>query len=255
MKVLQRGPVLYVDWEADAFTHARRLKALAAGYGLAPPDDLHYVEAQAPLRVWARALARQAARLDAALVVIDSVMLARGGEAATEDTVAFFGALRTLGRETLLLDHKSREAIKAGTGGAYGSVVNDNTVRLQWDARGEEGTIVLRPHKKNNYLHLPTIALTLDATGPDGQMTEARWQHTTPPPPPESIEVGVRGDILDHLRLDDGLTVATLSARSGRHEGSLRKALAALAADGAVHRYEGRWYLTPEDDLRLPDPM
>lgn len=149
------GPVLYLDWEADAETHALRLEQLCLGVGIPKPDVLYRAEA-GPLYRIAASVARQVSEEGVVLLVVDSVMLARGGDAFTsEATTAMYGALREIGVPSLLIDHKSREAQRKGWKGAYGSVVNDNSARLQWEItvtreHDDEVDIRLEATKRNN---------------------------------------------------------------------------------------------------------
>jgi hypothetical protein len=253
METTASGPVLYVDWEADIDTHARRLRAFAAGTELPIPAALHYVGAAAPLRLWAPALARQAARLGVVLIIIDSVMLARAGEAGGEDTIAFFSAIRSLGVPTLLLDHKSRTAMREGQGGAYGSVINDNTVRLMWDAKGSEGTLTLRAHKSNNYARLPTISLRLESSGVDGAMTEARWHLLDSTAEPEPAEAPALDRIRAALTVEGPMTNAALARHLRLNRGATHKILRGHPEMFA--EIAGAWVTVSTHGDQLPDPM
>lgn len=158
------GPVLYLDWEADAATHAERSAALA----LDPADRTHLLyqhQKGRPIASTAEQIKRRIDSEGVVLAVIDSVMLARGGDAnSVEATIAFYAALAALDVPCLLIDHKSREAIRKGQRGAYGSVVNDNSLRLSWEISGKHempdgsSQILLVPSKRNNFGQLPRLA-------------------------------------------------------------------------------------------------
>jgi RecA-family ATPase len=244
MEIHQPGPVLYYDWEADIDTHSRRLKALKAGTG-GESTDLTYYAATTPLRTWYRSLARHVAVTEASLVVIDSVMLARGGEANAADNIAFFAALRNIECRTLLLDHKSKAAMKEGTEGAYGSVINDNTVRLRWEARalGETG-LSLRPSKANNHnkATLPRINLQLEGD-PE---TSCRWEHV-------SSAALTQGTMTDRIlaALEDnpaGFDTMGVAAEINHPTNKTRWLLNRLAEKQLIERVGDRW-------LMLPDPL
>lgn len=132
------GPVLYLDWETDASTHALRLQMLCKGAGVGLPDRdlLIYQPHTAPLYRGAEQVHRTIDRYGVALVVVDSVMLARGaggGDRAEDSAIRLFEALRGFTQPAVLIDHKAKEAIAKGKRGGYGSVVNQNSVRLEWE--------------------------------------------------------------------------------------------------------------------------
>jgi hypothetical protein len=228
------GHVIYCDWEADAQTHSERLHSLARGLGIDPPGDtLQYLRHPLPLRQWAPALAREVARSGTVLVIIDSVMLARAGEAGAEETIAFFGALSQLGCPSLLVDHKSRAALAEGRSGAYGSVINDNSVRLMWDVLSSPGsnTLTLKPTKANNYSlrELPTISLSLDVqTTTAGRA--ARWVHVTGE---SSISQQVRDTIATNPA---GLTADAVTRLVGAKHDTVTRTLRRLENTNDIQR-------------------
>lgn len=131
------GPVAYLDWEADSETHAERLRAVAAGADMPPVKGIHYFQMREKLARQSTSVATALHRAGCVMAVIDSNMLARGaaGERGgmEDSTVAMFEALRELGVPCLIIDHKSADVAKKGKKGGYGSVVNTNSVRLEWD--------------------------------------------------------------------------------------------------------------------------
>lgn len=239
MKVLRPGPVIYADWEADAATHAARLHAFATAVGKPAPRDLHYIEAEAPLPMWASALARRVAKLEATLVVIDSVMLARGGEAGAAETIAFFLALRQLNCASLLIDHQSRDAIEKGKTGSYGSVINDNSARLRWIMKGDRQALTMKPVKANNFGKLPQVNLSLDTTGPPERMATARWVHIDAPPPSGSITEQIVDIIYEH---PGGLRIDQIATYIDRESDSFRRMLYRMRDDSKVQQIDGLWY-------------
>lgn len=245
MKVIRPGPVIYADWEADAGTHAQRLNALSEGIGKAMPEGrLHYIQAEAPLTMWAPALARRIARLEGVLVIIDSVMMARGGEASAQDTIPFFLALRTLGVPSLLIDHQSREAIEKGKTGAFGSVVNDNTVRLRWLIRGTRGMVRLNSVAANNFGDLPTISLQLDRQTRGDMLRKARWVHVDAAPPAGSLTEGVLEYTRDH---PTGLSPQTTAEALDSDPNTIRRLYHRLAERELVQQLDGEWF--PSDEF------
>ena len=128
------GPVLYLDWEWDAESHAERLKAICAGVDIAPPTNLiHYRHEVAPIWEAAPAIRRIVAELGIVFVVIDSLGFARGGEPESADlTLKTFAALRTFGVPILCLDHVAKNA--ADKRYSFGSVYTTNAARMTWRA-------------------------------------------------------------------------------------------------------------------------
>lgn len=238
MKPMRPGPVIQVDWEADADTHAVRVSALAAALGRPAPSELYYIGAEAPLPIWASALARRVAKLQAALVIIDSVMLARGGEAAAAETIAFYLALRQLGCPSLIIDHQSREALDKGKTGAYGSIINDNSARLRWIMRGDSQALTLKPAKGNNFGKLPQVHLALQTEGPPERMTSARWVHVESPPPSGGITEGVIEVLDDH---PGGLRIEEMARLLDRDPDQFRRVLYRLREGGKIQQVDGRW--------------
>lgn len=187
MKPDVSGPVLYLDWEADAATHAERAQAMA----LDPADLdnlLYQYQKGRPLASSVEQIKRVIDDLGVVMCVIDSVMLARGGDAnGPEATIGFFAAIGALDVPCLLVDHKSRAAIRSGESGAYGSIINENSIRLAWEIRGihelPTGTKVIKlvPGKRNNFGRLGDLAfeVTID-TDDDDVWRSARFRPTNP---------------------------------------------------------------------------
>lgn len=186
MTVIESGPAFYIDYEATPSTHRTRLEALANGLGIdMPGDELQYIPGRGiPLTMWAPALRRRVESEGAKLVTIDSVMLARGGEAKAADNIAFFAALASLGCSVLLVDHKSWEKARSGDVGAYGSIINHNTIGLSWEVRATGNVVSLHPGKNNDFGPnvLQPIGLAVDIESDKHQRpTSATFRHVTPP--------------------------------------------------------------------------
>jgi hypothetical protein len=114
---------------------------------------------------------------------MDSVMLARGGEAKAADNIAFFAALASLETSVLLIDHKSWAKGKTGETGAFGSVINHNSIGLSWEI-SKTGTIVsLHPGKNNDFPAgmLQPIGLAADIeSDAHGKPLVASFRHVQP---------------------------------------------------------------------------
>lgn len=155
-------PVMYLDWEADQYTHGERLQALLTGSGVTLERPVYYRRMLASLTESAYAVRKELAVLGVGAVVIDSMGMARGGDAKeAAPTIDFFRSVRSLGVPALILDHLPKE----GDGNnPYGSIYTTNLARITWrlDAAKEEGRqeyhVALTNKKGNNVGRLPRMA-------------------------------------------------------------------------------------------------
>jgi hypothetical protein len=134
------GPVLYVDWETNAETHARRLRRLAEGMGVTGPLDVHYRRVIRPVGEEIRNLQHEVHRLGAVLVIVDSLGFCTGGgygESINDSSVATgaMNALRSLNVTRLALHHISHAAAGNGNGSSAptGSRYFRNAARCLWE--------------------------------------------------------------------------------------------------------------------------
>ena len=112
---------------------------------------MRYFAAQSPLVDWIDTLADHVAGEQFDLVVIDSVGMALGGDAGSDEKVlAFMTALRTLQTTVLLIDHMTKgadsedrgafgSAYKKTRGGLCGRCGRRRTGSSQW------GSTIARP--------------------------------------------------------------------------------------------------------------
>ena len=160
------GNSLYVDWETDKATVEGRAWALKCG---SPDFDegwgLRYFAAQSPLVEWIDTLADYVATEQFDLVVIDSVGMALGGDAGSDEKViAFMTALRTLQATVLLIDHMTKGP-DSEERGAFGSAYKKNQGRSMWEMRqAADGELTMGLyHRKTNLGRLgPPVGLSLD---------------------------------------------------------------------------------------------
>jgi len=160
-----QGPprnVLYLDWETDAQTHAERLRAIHNAYDFAADQPVVYYKRMAgSLADSVEQIRQEVARLQIALVVVDSLSLAVGGGVALEDSAtatAFFGAARLLETCLLAISHVSKATIANTTNqkaSPFGSAFFRNTARLAWyvESLQEEGaseSLIRFEHVKSN---------------------------------------------------------------------------------------------------------
>ena len=180
------GPVLYLDWEWDAESHAERLRAICRGAGIdLPKGMIHYRHEMASVWEAASNIRRQVAEKQCVMVVIDSLGFARGGEPESADlTLKTFAALRTLGVPVLVLDHVAKNATDKKF--SFGSIYTTNAARITWraDAVKEEGKnkiiIGLSNQKANGRFQKPlgfTMQMDIDD---DDKLIEVHFTPTDP---------------------------------------------------------------------------
>lgn len=271
MRPAHSGPVLYLDWEADSEAHHERLRALSGDRPA--PKDVFYRTEKLPLSRSADALAKFCDREGVALVVVDSVMLARAGDSnAPEDNIRFYSALRYLGPPSLLVEHKSKEAIQKKRRGAYGSIVSQNSARMVWEITTvmptRDGRLLrLENLKANNTRRMPDLAFRVQtASDDDDRLTRARIRQADPNQvvPLPDMDTGTSADRIRDLLIGENepRTVSDIADALDMSEDTVRRVLnrhadtfANVAAPGqpglwkaaGQHRDEGR-----QDDL--PDP-
>lgn len=157
------GPVLYLDWETDKYTHAARRLAVCRGAGIDPDGvEIHYRRMVTSLMEGLGAVLREVARLGVVFVVLDSLAAARGGEPESADvTTRLFGAVRALTVPALCIDHVTKTQVRGDDTGEgrlspFGSVMTENRARNTWSvhaAKEEGGThldVVLKHQKTND---------------------------------------------------------------------------------------------------------
>lgn len=150
------GPVLYIDWEADAVTHAERMAAICAGAEIATPEDIIYMARTASLSESTRELRRVIATEGVVFCIVDSVAAASGGDPEKAETVIrAFNAMRSLGVPVLALHHVTKDQ-KSDRTKPFGSVFAPNLARRTWriDRDQDEGEDMVRvrlTHHKSNF--------------------------------------------------------------------------------------------------------
>ena len=244
------GPVLYLDWEADAETHSERLKALCKAQDVDPPNGiLHRAEA-APLARSVGAISRLVNEQGIVMLVVDSVMLARGGDAfGPEDTTRLYAAIRDIGIPALLIDHKAKHSKK--TDGSYGSIANENSARLQWVITslkddGDVFTMRLRQHKRNNVNRIGDIAYryTFTRDGDDLEAVDLKPINPKTVKPMEDKSVRVR--VWEYLLDDGGKTPTEIAEFLETPAPQVRARLKDLSNQGLASSMNGHWWALEE---------
>ena len=150
---VEPGPVLYLDYESDGPTVARRFRKLHLGLGLAEPSKVRYRYSFRPLASELEELQRICIDHEIALVVVDSAGPACGGEPEQADAaIMFFNALRALKVSCLVIAHRAKHDQKSTP---FGSVYWWNLPRHIWEISkeqepGEDGLAVILKHRKVN---------------------------------------------------------------------------------------------------------
>lgn len=141
------GNILYLDYETNQDTHARRLRALAAGLGATPVlGRILYRQMKRPLHQETTQLRRLIMDRKIVLVIIDSVGMACGGNINDSgDTLKTITALTSLGNCAKFgIGHKNK------MDDFIGSVYWRNGPRAMWEVNAEQGA---GNTKRVGYIH------------------------------------------------------------------------------------------------------
>lgn len=186
------GPVMIIDYETNAETHAVRMRALCEAQGMKLPekDLILYRYESMPLFRIAQNVRRHCDRHGVVFVVVDSAKMAAGASggfgAAEDSALNLFLALREIGRPGLLIDHKTKEDVEKRRRGGYGSVFYENLARMQWEMMklsppGPKRTFTLELTKTNNTGALPALGFQLETVSSEsGALQSARFVSVDP---------------------------------------------------------------------------
>ena len=253
--VLKTGPVLYLDWEDEAETHAERMAAICGGAGLEAPDNVVYMRRTGSLHESTREVRRQIAQLGAVLVIVDSVGAACGGDPErAADIIKTFDAMRALEVPVQAIHHVPKDA-KDKTK-PFGSVYAGNLARLMWRLDrepGATGEIFIRAsHQKgNNVGALPSTGhRVLFETDDLHQLTAVRFAPATLASLPSAPNSGnaVRNRIGALLTEYGSLEVKAIADSLEVGEHSVRTILN-RHKDWFVHLTDGRWGLLDSEHV------
>ncbi len=187
-----QAPVLYLDWETNANTHARVIRALCGPVNLSLPERgmlMYRNEAGNTLTRSAQAVRRAADQCGAEMIIIDSSKMAAGVSqtgSGEDTTLGLFAAIGQIGRPAVIVDHKSAEAIRRERRGGYGSVISTNLSRLEWEFIKSQQVnpttkrFVLSLEKENNVGPLPPLGFQLVTTGGSHGIDSARFTRVDP---------------------------------------------------------------------------
>ena len=156
--------ILYIDWEADAQTHKRYIKAIKKGLideGIVVPTEhkqIHYLHCEKPLGAYVEYIKYLVKKYQIELIIIDSQMAATSEtpHGMTEAQVAgeYYNNIRSFNLTTLTIDHVTKQYMNGdnGTIAPYGSVVKYNRSRSQYELKMDE-TFDDNEHKEYVLVH------------------------------------------------------------------------------------------------------
>ena len=232
------GNVLYLDYETDLRTTARRVELIANGFGEARPNHFMYRSMTQTLAADFERVRDAVAEHSIDLVIVDSAAMACGEPESAAETAAYFRALAGLECTSLTIAHVSKAGKEAEP---FGSIFWRNVPRATYrvlSTQGPDGLRVgLRHTKSNNARRLPEMAFEFRFT--DDTVTVSPGN----PDDIDDMEAGAPlAKRISKLLITDGAkTVAELSAALGSTEGTIRSALNRMT--GAVRGANHKWSL------------
>ena len=250
-KVHDTGPVIYLDWEDEAETHAERLAAICAGIDIEVPGNIIYMRRSGSLHESTREIRREIAKQGAILAIVDSVGAACGGDPEkASDVIRAFDSMRTLGITVLALHHVTKE--QKDRTKPFGSVYSPNLSRLTWRLDGEKGKdelyIRAQSYKGNNNGELAPLGHRVGfETDEDGHLVTVQFTTAAANRVPAGEGNGLRNKIASALKtgamtaeevaIEVGTTQPTIRTQLNRHK------------DWFVHLPDGRWALKAEEGI------
>jgi hypothetical protein len=240
-----QAPVLVLDWETTPAEWSERLERVAMGARLPVPATIEYRSQWRPLVDDLERIRTDVARLNAGLVLVDSIALAVGGEVTADTCVPFYNALRSLGETTrVVLSHvsKSTAQLETGVGDPYGSIFVKNFARSAWGIRRDDielpggGFETVLTHRKVNRGRLQgSIGLRVGFEDPDGPIT------LTPLDALATPGLAVHASLADQLRAvlrRGAMSTTQLAEELGKPENAVRATASRLVARGIVVRLD-----------------
>jgi hypothetical protein len=150
LRIMEHGPVLYLDFELEAEEQHRRVRDLCAGEGVPIPEQLAYLSG---VRLTVEKSFRKALKFckehEAVAVIIDSMGLALQGDMEhARDVLAFhanyINPFRALGVTPLVVDHQGKlqtgekHKDKSPYGSAYKAWVARSVLQFQYEEYNRE---------------------------------------------------------------------------------------------------------------------
>jgi RecA-family ATPase len=240
------GKVLYLDWEADAEEVDMRVRRVANGLGVTPPNIL-YRSMSRPLDDSADQIARTVEAEGVILVVVDSVGIASGSARehsdASETAIRLFSAFRLLGCAVLAIDHVTGEDARNHNGAIakpYGSIYKVNLARSVWELRGtndEHGdTHLALYHRKVNAGRLhDAIGLRVEHTN---DATLFQPEEVDDPSLVSGLTQSAR---IERVLRDGAATAAAIATETGLTPSAVRVVLGRGSGSLFTKNADGTW--------------
>lgn len=177
------APVLYLDYEARASTIRRRWERLANGCQI---EGLHYMHGRGVAVVDQQdAIRREIDRTKAGLVVVDSAVMACGGNPSDAEPVkAMFNAMNRIGVPVILIAHTDKAENDKYP---FGSIFWHNGARMTWNVKridSEESPDIqvgFHNRKANDDRKQRSFGVMVRFTDPDGAVEVASMDLTVVP--------------------------------------------------------------------------
>ena len=264
------GDVLYLDWETDASTFVRRVKAICSANNLDVPPGIRYLRPEHPLSVVAYGLNQHLQDVGYKLVIVDSMGMAmRGSPDNPGEVMEFFATIRSFKTPALVIAHKSREAAKRSMKQVFGSTYTENIARVAWDleTKRDNGDLLMQMEcfKANDFpIEGWKWAWRASFGMEQGMMKTARLRRVEPSeigdafdPSKESAESLVEGILAGS---GQALSIGELVDESGRGPYAVRQAVGHLISAGTIVDVGvgglSMYTLKVRDGRQeLPDPM
>lgn len=248
------GKVLYLDWEADARTHANRLAAIAAGADVEIPDGMiHYKRMYASLKESAKDIRRQIVEHGIEAVIVDSLGGAKSMDAETNTgSIEVFGGVRQLGVPAFLIDHVTHEqANQAEKNGdaplvPFGGRYTRNYARLMYgmralkDERTGDTWQLLKVRKGNNIGRLADRTLRMSYETDEDYLVGIRWEESSFSEVREANPTAwdaIKQAILDY---PEGRTIDQLVEATGVAKNTVRRSLERHSEDVLNRSEQGK---------------
>lgn len=249
-----RGPVIYLDWEADQETTAERLAAICAGAEIDVPKDVIYMDRSSSLSESVREIRRAIALEGVVFAVVDSIGGAGGGDPEkAESVIRTMNAIRALEVPTLAIHHVTKE--QKDKSKPFGSVYAPNLARLTWrlDKEQEEGAELVRVRltnfKGNNVRLLTSQGHGLRFVNTDGEesyLEEVAFTQVSGLDLPATTKRGsIKYEVARVLRETAGLSLDEISVAVGLKRDTVYRTL--KRTPGWFIEVDGVWSLVRTD--------
>ncbi len=269
IKPTTTGPVLYLDWESDKYSHQNRLEAMCKALGLEIPDNIWYRREYAAIHESVGELARLIKKLGVVMVVIDSKGMSLSGHPKEADvTMQLFKAVRRFDVPTFIVDHVTKDERKKGSETPFGSIYSENAARNVWvadvtDTQPGEATVLWKHSKSNNGYPGTKLAWRIEFDQDKNDNYESIRIRPMSAPAAEvgSTDDSLRGQISRLLAKETGpMPVEAIAAELGRSHAQVR---ARLNEGKKENQYanvsqggQGMWTLKEKVfDRELPNPF